>query len=51
MKFSYDELGSHSEGETVEVTLSSNTANVFLVDSEDFGARTARRQHLSSVPR
>ena len=33
MKFSYYDLENRSGGEVVEVTLSGNAANVFLVDS------------------
>lgn len=38
MKFSYYDLGSHSGGEIVEVTLSGNAANVSLVDSSNFSS-------------
>lgn len=44
MKFSYYDLKNRSSGEIVEVTLSGNAANVFLVDSSNFQAyRSGRR--------
>ena len=45
MKFSYYDLGSRSGGEIVEVTLSGNAANVFLVDSSNFSSYKAGRQY------
>jgi hypothetical protein len=45
MKFSYYDLGSRSGGEIVEVTLSGNAANVFLVDSSNFSSYKAGRNY------
>jgi hypothetical protein len=45
MKFSYYDLGSRSGGEIVEVTLSGNAANVFLVDSSNFSSYKAGRRY------
>lgn len=36
MKFNYYDLGNRSSGDVIEVTLSGNAANVFLVDSSNF---------------
>ena len=45
MKFSYYDLGNLSGGEVVEVSLSGNAANVFLVDSSNFSAYRAGRRY------
>jgi hypothetical protein len=45
MKFSYYDLGNRSGGEVVEVILSGNAANVFLVDSSNFSAYKAGRKY------
>jgi hypothetical protein len=45
MKFSYYDLGSRSGGEIVELTLSGNAANVFLVDSSNFSSYKAGRRY------
>jgi len=45
MNFAYYELGHRSGGEIVEVTLSGNAANVFLVDSSNYAAYKAGRQY------
>ena len=45
MNFSYYELGHRSGGEIVEVTLSGNAANVFLVDSANYSAYKSGRQY------
>lgn len=45
MKFSYYDLGNRSGGEVVEVTLSGNAANVFLVDSSNFSSYKAGRRY------
>lgn len=45
MKFSYYDLGNLSGGEVVEVSLSGNAANVFLVDSSNFSAYKAGRRY------
>ena len=44
MKFSYYDLKQRSGGEIVEVTLSGNAANVFLVDSSNFQAYKSGRR-------
>ena len=44
MNFSYYDLKQRSGGEIVEVTLSGNAANVFLVDSSNFQAYKSGRQ-------
>lgn len=44
MKFNYYDIGNRSRGEVVEVTLSGNAANVFLVDNSNFSSyRSGRR--------
>lgn len=45
MKFSYYDLKNRSGGEVVEVTLSGNAANVFLIDSTNFSSYKARRRY------
>jgi hypothetical protein len=45
MKFSYYDLGYRNGGEVVEVTLSGNAANVFLVDSSNFSSYRSGRQY------
>jgi hypothetical protein len=45
MKFSYYDLGNRSGGEIVEVKLSGNAANVFLVDSSNFSSYKAGRRY------
>jgi len=45
MNFSYYDLGSRSGGEIVEVTLSGNAANVFLLDSANFSSYKAGRRY------
>ncbi|PKN64108.1 MAG: DUF1883 domain-containing protein [Deltaproteobacteria bacterium HGW-Deltaproteobacteria-15] len=45
MKFSYYDLGNRSGGEIVEVTLSGNAANVFLVDSSNFSSYKSGRRY------
>lgn len=45
MNFSYYDLGNRSGGEVVEVVLSGNAANVFLVDSSNFGSYKAGRRY------
>jgi hypothetical protein len=45
MKFRYYDLGHRSGGEIVQVTLSGNAANVFLVDSSNFNSYKAGRRY------
>lgn len=45
MNFSYYDLGSRSGGEIVEVTLSGNAVNVFLVDSSNFSSYKAGHRY------
>jgi hypothetical protein len=45
MNFSYYDLKNRSGGEIVEVTLSGNAANVFLVDSSNYSAYKSGRQY------
>ena len=45
MNFSYYDLGRRSGGEIIEVTLSGNAANVFLVDSSNFSSYKAGRSY------
>jgi len=45
MNFSYYDLGNRSGGEIIEVTLSGNAANVFLVDSSNYSAYKSGRQY------
>jgi hypothetical protein len=45
MKYSYYDLKNRSGGEIVEVSLSGNAANVFLVDSSNFSAYKAGRRY------
>lgn len=45
MKFTSYDLGSQSGGEIVEITLSGNAANVFLVDSSNFNSFKAGRKY------
>ena len=45
MKFSYYDLKQQSSGGVVEVTLSGNAANVFLVDSSNFQSYKAGRRY------
>jgi hypothetical protein len=45
MKYSYYDLGNRSGGEIVEVTLSGNAANVFLVDSSNFSSYKSGRRY------
>ena len=45
MNFSYYDLKNQSGGEVVEVTLSGNAANVFLVDSSNFSSYKAGRRY------
>lgn len=45
MKFSYYDLKNRTAGETVQVTLSGNSANVFLVDSANFSSYKQGRQY------
>ena len=45
MKFTKIDLGSRRAGEVVEVTLRGNAANVRLMDSSNFNAYRASRQH------
>lgn len=44
MKFSYYDLNHRNRGEVVEVSLSGNAANVFLVDSSNFSSYKAGRR-------
>jgi hypothetical protein len=45
MKFSYYDLGHRSGGDVVQVTLSGNAANVFLVDSSNFNSYKSGRRY------
>jgi hypothetical protein len=45
VKFSYYDLGNCSGGEVIEVTLSGNAANVFLVDSSNFSSYKAGHRY------
>jgi len=45
MKFSYYDLGHRSSGEIVQITLSGNAANVFLVDSSNFNSYKGGRRY------
>lgn len=45
MQFSYYDLGYRNGGEIVEITLSGNAANVFLVDSSNFNSYRNGRQY------
>jgi len=45
MNFSYYDLGNRSGSEVVELTLSGNAANVFLVDSSNFSSYKAGRRY------
>jgi len=45
MKFTYCDLGNRSGGEIVEVALSGNAANVFLVDSSNFSSYKSGRRY------
>ena len=45
MNFNYWDLGQRSRGEVVEITLSGNAANVRLMDTSNYGAFKAGRNH------
>lgn len=45
MKYAYSDLGNRSGGEIVEITLSGNAANVFLVDSSNYSSFKAGRAY------